>query len=173
MSSGSSEVKYISSPVTGGQFGSEVHFLASDGMDKAQRHGVERLARADVKAVVYKLFVFGKMCTFQDFVAAVAFVVEEHVADVLHVHTYLVRAPRLEDALDERDVAEALQHAVVGHGMLAFALGQDSHLEAVLGVAADVTHNRTLILLHVAPYQALVSFRCQAMAFTSVPCQLP
>ena len=135
-------------------------------MDKAQRHGVERLARADVKAVVYKLFVFGKMCTFQDFVAAVAFVVEEHVADVLHVHTYLVRAPRLEDALDERDVAEALQHAVVGHGMLAFALGQDSHLEAVLGVAADVTHNRTLILLHVAPYQATVPSSCSTLPHT-------
>ena len=112
-------------------------------MDKAQRHGVERLARADVKAVVYKLFVFCKMSTFQDFMTTVAFVVEEHVADVLHVHTYLVRAPRFENTLNECDVAEALQHAVVGHGMLAFTLGQDSHLEAVLGVAADVTHNHT------------------------------
>lgn len=139
MSSGSSEVKYISSPVTG--------------MHEAQRHGMQGLARTNVKAVVYKLFVFGKMSSFQYFVPPVAFVVEEHVADVFHVHTYLVRTPRFEDTLHQRDIAESLQYAIVGHGMLALALGQDRHLQPVFRIASDVAYNRPLVLLHVAPYQ--------------------
>lgn len=97
------------------------------------------------------------MRSFQYLVAAVALVVEEDVADVLHVHAYLVGASGFEDALDEGDVAEAFEYAVVGDGMLSFAIGQDSHLHAVARVAADVARDGSFVLFDVAPHQGTVA----------------
>ena len=56
-----------------------MHLLAGDGMHKPQRHGVQCLPRTSVEAIVYKLFVFGEVGSFQDFVPTIAFVVEKYV----------------------------------------------------------------------------------------------
>ncbi len=56
-------------------------------MHKPQRHGVQRLPRTNIEAIVYKLFVFGKMSSFQNLMTAVAFIVKENMPDVFNMYT--------------------------------------------------------------------------------------
>ena len=90
-------------------------------MYETQGQRVQCLTRACLEAVVYELLVTGKLCAPQDLVAPVALVVEERVPQMLHVGADLMRAPRFEHTFHQGDVAEALQHAVMRHGMLSDA----------------------------------------------------
>ena len=58
-----------------------MHLLAGNRMHETQCHGVQCLARANVEAVVYELFILCKMGPFQNFVPPVAFIVEQDVPD--------------------------------------------------------------------------------------------
>ena len=58
------------------KFGSKVHLLTCDGMHKPQRHSMQSLSGTSVKAIIYKLFVFTKMSSFQYLMPAIAFVIE-------------------------------------------------------------------------------------------------
>ena len=69
--------------------------------------------------------------------------------DARHVHADLMRAARLQAALDERVIAEALEHAEVRDGRLAMLM-DDGHLLAVRRVAADVPLDDTGLLTDVA-----------------------
>ncbi len=127
-------------------------------MHEAQRAGMQRMARHSAEAVVDELLVFKERGTFKYAVAAVALVVEQRMPLPREVHAYLVRAPRFETALDQRHIAVTAQHAVVRDGMLALrAVGKDPHLQPVLGVAAYVARDRTLVLLDIAPHQRHVT----------------
>ena len=46
------------------------------GMNKAQLFGMQCLAVAECKAIIYKLFVFGEYGAFYNFVAAIKIIVE-------------------------------------------------------------------------------------------------
>lgn len=87
-------------------------------MHKPQRHSVQRLPRTNIEAIVYKLFVFGKMSSFQNLMTAVAFIVKENMPDVFHMYTDLVGTARFEHTLHKCHIPQALQHTVVGNGML-------------------------------------------------------
>ena len=93
-------------------------------MHKPQRHGVQRLPRTNIEAIVYKLFVFGKMSSFQRSMTAVAFIVKENIRDVFHMYTDLVGTARFEHTLHKCHIPQALQHTVVGNGMLAWSSGR-------------------------------------------------
>ena len=123
-------------------------------MDEAQRLGVERLAGHYGEAVVDELFVFGVDRALEHPVAAVAVVVEQRVADIIHVDADLMGASRLQVALHQGGVAESLQHAVVGDGGLALR-AVFKHLEAhpVVGVAADIALDGTGVVCYIAPNQ--------------------
>ena len=145
-------ITHISSPTFNelrhilGQFGGEEHLLTRARMDKAKCAGMEGLTRADVEAIVDKLLIFGKMCTLQDLVSSVSLVVEEDVANVLHVHTYLVGTSRLEATLNQCDVSEALEHRVMGDGMFSnLGVTKDGHLHTVLGMAGNVAFNSSRV----------------------------
>ena len=105
-------------------------------MHKPQRHGVQSLPRTSVEAIVYKLFVFGKMSSFQNLMTAVAFLVKENMPAVFHVYTDMVGTNRFEQPLHERHIPQALQHTVVGNGMLALVVRKDGHLHTVFGITA-------------------------------------
>ena len=62
---------------------------------------MERLTRQQVETVLYKLFVFTEGCPFQYLVAAVIGIVEQWMADVLHVCSDLVCAPCFQLAADQ------------------------------------------------------------------------
>ena len=127
-------------------------------MPEAEGLGVERLAGAELEAVLHKRLVGGRPLASQDLAPAVALVAEQRVADALHVGADLVGAARLQDALHERGVAKPLHHAPVGHRRLAHsrAGSKGLHPQAVLGVAPDVALYAPRVALHVAPHQGVV-----------------
>ena len=99
MSSGSSEVKYISSPVTG--------------CTNPKCHGMQSLPGEQVsKQLFYKLFVFTKVSTFQNFVTAIAFVIEKYMPDMFHVDTNLMSTSGFEYALYQRDISQPFKHPI-------------------------------------------------------------
>ena len=117
----------------GRYFAVEVHLLVRDGVHKAQRLGVERLARTGFEAVLNKLGIFGGGVASQNLVAAVAGVVEQRMPDVLHVHSDLVCAACFEPSTHHSHMPEVFEGVIVRHGMLSHvAFGENGHLQAVL-----------------------------------------
>ena len=127
-------------------------------MAETQRAGMQGLARAEVEAVVDEGTVRGRTFAAQDFLSAVALVVEQCVADALHVDTDLVGASSLQLAFHEGDVSQSLQYAVVGDGGFAVRVlvGQYGHLQPVFGVTAYVAANGTLVLGKGPPDEGIV-----------------
>ena len=70
--------------------------------------GMKCLTWADFEAILYKLVVLGMCSPFQHEITAIADVVEEHMADMLHVHSDLVGTACLQHAFHQCDVAETL-----------------------------------------------------------------
>ena len=91
-----------------GPFGVEEHLLSCDGVDEAERLGVEHLARTELEAVVDELAVLGCIGPFEYLVASVSLIAEKGVAEMAHVGAYLVGASCLEHTFDKGGVAEAL-----------------------------------------------------------------
>lgn len=101
-------------------------------MHEAERAGMKRLARTYLQAVLYKLLVAAAAVSAQYDGASVALVAEERMADMPHMGTYLMGAAGLEDTLNQRDIAEALYHAVMGYGMLAYArVGENTAMRSL------------------------------------------
>ena len=115
---------------------------------------------AKVKTIVNKLPVLGIDRSLEDFVSAILPVIEQCMPDMFHVHTYLVGTPCFQDTLHKRYIMEALQHGIMGDGMLAMiAFGISvKHLAEPL-VTAHMRYNGTFILLYVAPDQRHVFTR--------------
>ncbi len=89
----------------GGEIGIEEHLLTSTGMDKTECARMKCLTGTDIEASLNKLTVAAGGSALQNLVTSVAFVVEERMADVLHVDTNLMGAARLQLALHEGNVA--------------------------------------------------------------------
>ena len=142
----------------GGERGGEEHFLTGAGVDEAEGAGVERLAGADFEAVVDELFIGAGGVAAENLVAAVAGVGEERMADVAHVGADLVGAAGLEDAFHQRHVGEGFEDLIVGDGVFPLVgIGRENgHLEAILGVAADVPLDSADGGVGDAPYQRAV-----------------
>lgn len=128
-------------------------------MLKAEGAGVKRLAWASLETMVDESLVTGGGKSAQDDVAAIARIVEQRVSDVAHVGANLVCAPSFEDTLNKRDVAEALNDAIVCDGMLPNlgVLGKHGHLQPVLGVAGDVAAYCSLVFPDVSPNEGVVA----------------
>lgn len=115
---------YVVSPAgdegchVGGDGAVEVHLLSSGRVNKPQCLGMQSLSWAHFEAVVDELCVTGRTVSPQDLVASVAFVIEERMPHVLHVHADLVGASSLELALYQRHVQEVFEGVVVCDGML-------------------------------------------------------
>src|SRR5690348_11339043 len=117
-------------------------------MDEADGLGVPGLTGADGKAVVHELPVLTEHGPFDDLIAAIGFVVEEGMTDMLHVHPDLVGTAGFEDALYEGDIAEAFQDLIVGDGFLAmfpFGIGVEELAETL--VTAYMGHDRSGLFL--------------------------
>ena len=97
------------------------------------------------------------MSSFQNLMTAVAFIVKENMPDVFHVHTDLVGTARFEHTLHECHIPQALQHTVVGNGMLALVVRKDGHLHTVFGITAYVTDDCAFVLFHISPDKGAVT----------------
>ena len=125
---------------------------------------MQRLTRQHLETILHKLPVPCKSGTLHNVVAAVGAIVEERMPDVLHVGTYLMRAPCLQHTLHQRHVSEPLQHLPVRHRMLPplFLLGHtllvriDTHHPPVLRRTAQVAHNGAAVFVKIAPHKGVV-----------------
>ena len=91
--------------------------------------GVEEAEGARVKALAF--------LSQLRFLVSVDQITQDGMADVRHMDTDLMGAPRLQLTADMGIAPVAIYHFPVGHGLLGIP-GGDAHLLPVRGVAADV-----------------------------------
>ena len=127
-------------------------------MDETQAQGVQAVAGHQREAVFDELPVFAECRPFQYPVAAVAFVVEQRVADGFHMHADLVRAAGFQPAFDQGHVTQPFQYAVMGHGMFPHRAVRriDGHSHPVGRVAGDIAGDGPFVFVEVAPHQRMV-----------------
>ena len=77
-------------------------------MYEAEGAGMQGLSWTGLEAVEHELTVGARGGALEYLVTSIALVIEERVAEVLHMYTYLVGTSRLEDTLHEGDIADAL-----------------------------------------------------------------
>ena len=123
-------------------------------MLKAQCAGVKRLARTGLETVGDKGVVGRGALAAQSLVAAIAGVVEQRVADVAHVHAYLVSAPRLKYTAHNADMSQRFDYSIMCDGALADGSvgGIDVHLQAVAHRAGDVALDSALGRFGLSPH---------------------
>ena len=123
-------------------------------MLEAQKAGVKGVAWHCFKTILDKLLILREGRTLQYLVATISLIVEEWVANILHVNTNLVRSTRFEAALHQRYIAVATQHFVVGNSVFALrAIGKDIHLMTIFRIATNVSRNCSLVIGQVAPHE--------------------
>ena len=121
-------------------------------MIKAERLRVERLTRADFKAVLNELLIFCVYGPFPDFRSSVALVIEQRVAYMAHMNPDLVGPASLEAAFDDCNESEPLDDFIMGDcDFSLFRIVINAEPEPVVSVPADSCRDRALILLDVAP----------------------
>ena len=100
--------------------------FAGYGVLKPKCLGVQGVSWHNLKAILYKLFVFGVESALADAVSAIAVVVKERVPYVIHMYPYLMGAPCLQLALHQCYIAKPLKHSVVGNSVLSAAILHNS-----------------------------------------------
>ena len=97
------------------------------------------------------------MSSFQYLMAAIAFVIEQHMADMFHMNTNLMCTPCFQNTFHESDVSQPLQYAIMGYGVLAHRrVGHHRHLHPVSRIACDIANDGSFILFYNSPYQGAI-----------------
>ena len=125
-------------------------------MHETECTGVQGLSRTYRKAIFNELAVFGGGGAAQYLVAAVAYIVEQRMPDMLHVYANLMGAPRLKHAFHHGNIAKRLNYRIMRYGVFArgVTVGQNCHLQAVLGVTPDVPLDAPFAWFGDAPYHS-------------------
>src|ERR1035437_6269855 len=82
-------------------------------MNEAKLLCMQCMAWTNGKAIIYKLFVFGKHSSFYNFVAAIKVIIKYRVAYKLHVHTYLVGTSGFKPALNKGYIIKSFQNFIM------------------------------------------------------------
>ena len=93
-------------------------------MNEAKLLCMQCMAWTNSKAIIYKLFVFGKYSSFYNSVAAIKIIIKYRVADKLHVHTYLVCTACFKPALNKRYIIKSFQNFIMGYGIFSMSLSE-------------------------------------------------
>lgn len=142
------ELAHVIGPLAG-----EVHLLAGTWVHESECLGMESLTGTYLEAILYECLVGTAALASENFRSTIAFVAEKRMPDVFHVSPNLMCPPRFEYALDQRYVAEAFQHSVMGYRTLANAGVRSEHLHAktVARVTCNVAFDAPFVLYEVAP----------------------
>ena len=127
-------------------------------MTEAKGAGMQHLTRTKFEAVADEGAIRGGSLAAQDFLTAIALIVEQWMPDAFHVHANLVRAACFQPTLDKGDMSEAFQDAIVCDGRFArrIVVGQDGHLQTVFRVAANIAANGAFVLGKRSPHEGIV-----------------
>lgn len=119
---------------------------------------MQSLLRTNVKAIICKLLVFIKMSTSQNFVAVIAFVIEEYIPDMFYADTNLMSMSGFEYILHQRDISQSSKHPTMNDYVFAHQrVGYNRHLHPASRVTGDTVYDRAFILLHVSPNKGTIS----------------
>ena len=151
---------YIVSPLIdegshiGRPLGGEVHLDTRRGMNETQGTGMEHLTGTELKAVLDVGLATGGALTTKDLRSTITLIAEQRMADVLHVGSDLMGAPRLEDTLHQCDVTIAFKHLIMGDGRLSYLRIRREHLhpQPIFRITSDITFYPSLVLYKVSPY---------------------
>ena len=142
------------------QLAFEEYFFSGGRMGKSDGLGMEGLPGTKGEAVVHELAVFAEDCTFHDLISAIGFVIEQRMADVLHMHPDLVGAAGFQYTLNEGNIAESFEHLIVGDrffSVFAFGISIEEFAEAL--VAANVGYDGASCLLAKSPKTSAIYCR--------------
>ncbi len=76
-------------------------------MFKTKGFCMQRLPWQHLETILHKLLVFGKGCAFKDLVPTIAFIIEKGVANMFHVHPYLVSSSGFQSAGNKGNITQA------------------------------------------------------------------
>src|SRR5690554_168016 len=135
----------------------EVKLFPGLRMHESKRLSMKALPGAQGKAVVNRLFIFSKASAPQNIVTPVSLVIKQGMADMLHMHPYLMGAPCFELALYEGYIAKAFQHFIMGDRRFPlFTVHEYSHEHAIFRVSPNICFNGAFLLCYIAPHQCRV-----------------
>ena len=119
------------------------------------------LTRNQFKAISNELLVFREGGSFQDLIATIGRVIKKRVTDRFEMDTDLVGTTCFQGAGYQCNIAELLQHPVVGHRMSSFfRIIIDGHHKAVTGITTNVPGNNSFLILEGSSYQSHVGSIC-------------
>ena len=110
------------------------------------------LTRKRLEHVAQEGVVFAPRRAFHSHIAPINRVAKQRVADVLHVHPDLVGPARLQLALHQRHGAQALEHPVMGDGVLALSAIHEHLLHPTVAQASAHTCPVTVPSSNTSPH---------------------
>src|SRR6476661_4101402 len=118
---------------------------------------MKRMIWHQLKTIFYKRFVFAVNSSCKDLVAAITIIAKQSMADIFHMHAYLVCASCFKLALNECNVTIPLNHFIIGDRVFADAAIFNSHKYfTVVWVTRHVTLNSSFVIFEIAPNQCNV-----------------
>ena len=120
---------------------------------------MECLTWAEFETVLDVCLIAAAALTSQNLSPSIGRIHEERMTDMLHVGTYLMSTACLKNALHQGGIAETFQYLIMGNGSLAYSTVRIEHLHAktVLGVAAYIAFDSSLVLNDISPYQSIIA----------------
>src|SRR5205814_145269 len=104
------------------------------------------------KTIFYKLFVFAKLSSFYNFIAAIRIIIEQGMTNIFHMHPYLVCAAGFKNTLNQGNVTKSFCHFIMSNGFFSiFAFGISLKYFSVSLVPANVSNDRSLVIFHISP----------------------
>src|SRR6478672_13842255 len=131
-------------------------------MDECQARGMQRLTREHRQLGAQR---FGKLAQLRLEAETIERVADHRMADMGEVHAYLMGAPGLERAFEQRGdrslppfaAPEGRQHAPMGHGLASLAGSQHRHLRAARRMTADRSTDAAVRPLRRAPHESEIA----------------
>jgi hypothetical protein len=116
------------------------------------------LARQELEAILNELAVLGIDCTLTDFSSIIAFIVKERMSDPIEVYTNLMRTSCFKATFHYGNIAKTFKDTIMSHCMLAIVSVRE-YLEphTVIRVPADISYDRTFVLLDITPNDCYIS----------------
>ena len=126
-------------------------------MYESESFGVQGLTRAYFETILHELHIFRCGYPSQDFVSAIARVIEKRMAYVFHMYAYLMGASGFQPAFHHGHMRKVVDYFIVGDSVFAvIAVGKDGHLQSVFETSPYVSFDCTAFFVELSPYNRYI-----------------